>query len=290
MLIRRWWALVVLAGCFVVPAHAAESFDQCKYFITQLPLRIEQPGVYCLKGNLQSAITQQSAISVWTNDVTIDCKHFGIDGAAGGANAQTWAITANTRHLTVRNCTLRNFEFGLMISGNEGGIPGLHVIEDNIFEQLRSQAILVTGNGSVIQRNIIRDIGGPTANGASAISAIGSIDILDNFVSNLASGPGNGVAAISVQDSRGLVARNRIRKLYRSGTDHAYGIYVSNQSFDFDDSRVAIRDNELSIEDPERSHAIICWGSTGAISGNVINGFDVALDRCASGGRNDISR
>src|SRR5690606_30008425 len=62
------------------PATAADSFDSCTGYIDSLPATISSQGVWCLRGHLSTGISSGDAISINTNNVTIDCNDFKLGG------------------------------------------------------------------------------------------------------------------------------------------------------------------------------------------------------------------
>src|SRR5690242_4309124 len=102
-------SLLFLAGALLVPAAAAaaESYDNCSNTISSLPAVIATQGTWCLKGDLSTAITSGTAITINTNNVTIDCNNFKLGGLAAGAGTSTYGIFASNRlNATVRHCNV----------------------------------------------------------------------------------------------------------------------------------------------------------------------------------------
>ncbi len=296
--------LTRLACCLLVwsmftPARAADSFDGCTAFITALPISIDAPGVYCLKGNLAVPVAPatgdqtQVAINVGTNRVTIDCKHFGIDGRPGGGAVDNWGIAmGGHRDVNVRNCSLTGFTSGVLLTDSYGN----NAVEDNRFMGVRNVAITVHGDGSVVRRNIILGTDDPRPAGsgtsATAISSLGSVEITDNLIAGVsANGPVTGIIA---NGSAATIARNRIRGLdNRHAIGFAVGIFIG--PYRPNDSGpvgplVTIRDNDLGINLYNYgSKGIYCQGDVASINSNVLKGFQLPLDGCPRATDNDIS-
>ncbi len=76
---------LLLGGLTLQPAHAAESYDNCTGFIDSVPATITTQGTWCLRKNLATNITTGNAITIATNNVTIDCNDFKIGGLAAGS-------------------------------------------------------------------------------------------------------------------------------------------------------------------------------------------------------------
>src|SRR5262245_20959189 len=80
---RRLLAALLLS-LFVLPAVAAESYDACAGFIDTVPTTISTQGVWCLRKDLATAVSNGAAISIEANNVTIDCNGFKLGGLAAG--------------------------------------------------------------------------------------------------------------------------------------------------------------------------------------------------------------
>ena len=72
--------LMVSAASLIAPispvatsAYAAQSYDSCAGFIDSLPATITTQGTWCLRGDLATSVTSGNAITIATNNVTIDC-------------------------------------------------------------------------------------------------------------------------------------------------------------------------------------------------------------------------
>jgi hypothetical protein len=123
--------LGTLAMAFILPAEveAAESYDSCDGVIQSLPTTISSQGTWCLKGNLSTSITSGAAITIATNNVTIDCNDFKIGGlAAGNGSVATGVLSENRSNAVVRHCNIRGFFRGIDLAGSSGGG---HLIDDN---------------------------------------------------------------------------------------------------------------------------------------------------------------
>ena len=110
--------LLVLAA--PSPASAGESYDNCSGFIDSIPATITTQGVWCLRGDLSTAVGSGNAISVATNNVTIDCNQFKLGGLAAGPTSQAYGIFSERANTTVRNCNVRGFYAGIYV-GSSGG-------------------------------------------------------------------------------------------------------------------------------------------------------------------------
>src|SRR5262245_46909899 len=116
--------LVVIVGA-ATPASAAESYDSCVGDINTVPTVITTPGTWCLRHNVITNATSIRAVDIRTNNVTIDCNGFRLADAQAGPSTLSNGITTNGSYsnVTVRNCTIIGFNFGILLTGNrrEGG-------------------------------------------------------------------------------------------------------------------------------------------------------------------------
>ncbi|MDJ0613860.1 MAG: hypothetical protein QNJ29_09285 [Rhizobiaceae bacterium] len=136
--------------------------------ITSLPTIITAQGVYCLKGNLNTAITSGDAILIDTNNVTIDLNGWKLGGLAAGLGTQANGIAASGRkNIIIRNGTIRGFYRGLEIIGT--GSSG-HRVEDLVMDGNTHRAIDIEGDGVRILNNSIVNTGpGDVSNQAVGI-------------------------------------------------------------------------------------------------------------------------
>lgn len=207
--------------------------------IDSVPAVISSQGVYCLKQHVSGALASGAAISVNTNNVTIDCNEFKIGNLAAGPATQATGISASGRNnVTVRNCGIRGFQTGVSL------LNGNYRVEDNRLDNNTRTGIVVTGSGSAVRRNEVIDTGGGTAGGtavAEGIRVAGGMDIVDNNISGvLAAGANGTVYGIYAEGlDAGYITGNRVRELAPSGTGFRRGIWVQSGS------RVTVKSNSV---------------------------------------------
>jgi parallel beta-helix repeat protein len=175
---RLFLAGVALATWMMVPrvAHAAESYDNCVGFVDAVPAVITTQGTWCLRANLASSASGGAAVTIATNNVTLACNDFAIDGSGAGAASKAIGILAQDRTgLVVRGCRIRGFNFGVLLGGGSG-----NVVERNLVAGNLDTGIFVSGKGSRVLGNAVYDTGHGPESEATGISAAG--DIVDNTV------------------------------------------------------------------------------------------------------------
>src|SRR5688572_28891750 len=167
---------MVLCAALAGVATSASAADTCSSFITALPAVITGQGVWCMNGDLNMA-GEGTAIDIRTNNVTVDCQGFKLQGAGG---VDTRAITAGDRiNITIRNCAIGRFVYGILIGVPEPGSG--HLIEDNRLDQIGRYGIYVLGQGSIVRRNRVINSGGVL--GAFSVTAITvTADAIDTVV------------------------------------------------------------------------------------------------------------
>jgi parallel beta-helix repeat protein len=187
MMIRILTCVALTAGAWLtvpLPAQGAESYDNCTGFVSSLPATISTQGTWCLDKDLSTAMTSGSAITIATNNVTLDCNHFKIGGLAAGAGTTTYGVYALTRlNATIRNCNIRGFFTGIHLAGGGG-----HLVEDNSLDGSTHSGILMAGSASTIRNNLVIDTGGSTAYTGFTIGirAEEGAAVLDNTVNGVA--------------------------------------------------------------------------------------------------------
>lgn len=222
-------ALATAALCTAPDAAlAAESYDNCTGFIAALPAVINTQGTWCLDKDLATAIASGNAISIETNNVTIDCNDFKVGNLAAGVGTTTIGIRSTGRlNHVVRNCNVRGFHTGISLT--EGGG---HVVEDNRVEASRAGGIVVAGAGSSIRRNLVADTGGaqPASPTTVAITGFSNVTIVDNTVVNAfltdQALESHVVAGIASLYSVAPVERNIVNGLDAMGIGAATGIWM----------------------------------------------------------------
>ena len=270
-------ALVLLAGLVGSPggARAAQSYDNCTGFINSLPATISTQGTWCLDRNVGTAIASGNAITIATNNVTIDCNDFKIGGlAAGDASGTTGIYAGDRQNIAVRHCNVRGFLYGIRLDGGAG-----HLVEDNRLDNSLNVGILVFGDNNRVRRNAVYDTGG-----APGIRDIWGIYAEAHVIENTVSGVFADHATPYVLGIRvggiGNVARNNHVSGLRSEGGYAYGIRASGLAS-------VIEGNHVAAPAGSPGHGL--YGNSvdeTACSNNVVAGFTNVITDCLDAGRN----
>jgi hypothetical protein len=268
------WAAL---ACVPAPALAAESYDNCTGFIDSIPATITTQGTWCLRKDLGTGMSSGEAITVATNNVTIDCNDFKIGGLAAGVGTVTSGVYALDRYnLTVRNCNVRGFLYGIRVLSGGG-----HLIERNRLDTNTFAGIWAEANpGSIVRDNMIVDTGGSTSVTGEAYGIFASlgVDILDNTVNGVApTSDGGNATAYGIQTSLngyGSITGNRVRGLERMGTGTVFGIYNTNSG------HIIVRGNDVQASLNSGSIGVRCFTNQGTAHDNVISGFETGVSNC----------
>jgi hypothetical protein len=266
-------------------ARAAQSYDNCTGTIASLPVVIGSAGTWCLKSDLATSLATGAAITISTNNVTIDCNGFKLGGLGAGAGTQAYGIYAQDRlNTTVRRCNVRGFLEGVAVSGTSSG----NLVEDNRFDGNTYTALVVKGDGSIVRRNRIFDTGGTTSaslTDAYGMYAVDSVDIIGNIISGVAaaSGGNNNAFGIYTTNAGGRIIGNGVRGLAKDGTGRDYAIANTDHS-----DRLSLRDNDLAGDASANSTGISCFNANGRAKDNTINGFATAISTCHDSGGNTV--
>ncbi len=269
--------LLLLLAIPALPARAAESYDNCTGFVTSLPATISQQGVWCLKQDLATNITSGNAITINTNNVTLDCNDFKLGGLAAGPGSAVMGIASNRLNLTIRHCNVRGFFRGINLTGaGSGG----HLVEDNRLDGNLQIGIHVQGERNRVQRNLVLDTG--DGSGQAFTTGIqASADIVDNTVSGV-HGTATDTAPIGINatGAGGEVRGNRVRGLQVAGTGAALGIYASGSQQVIDGNRISAVAATVGVGiDGHGAADTFC-------TGNTVANFNLPIDDCDDAGGN----
>jgi hypothetical protein len=247
-------------------------------------MTISTPGTWCLKQNFP-AISPGTAITVTSDNVTIDCNNFWLNG-----NEVSGAVYAKDHfNITVRNCFLYNFftaAIDLESTTNTSG--GRYLVENNIVSLSRITGIRVDGDGSIVRHNQIDGGESETiaSNLAYAIYTTWSVDVTDNVITGVVIKNGTSGSSYGIYTSNnatGNIDRNSISNLEPLLYGHAYGIYNATSD------RITMRDNTVIGNGTAGGIGLNCTNANGRAVHNVITGFATGLHFCADGGTNDIT-
>ena len=242
MTIRNIKNFILPALLLTAPSTWAETID-CTA-ITTLPTVITVQGIYCLTGDLATSMTSGDAITINTNNVTIDLNGWKLGGLAAGAGTLTRGIYAwQRKNITIKNGTIRGFHTGIYLKDNSPYTASQgHLIEDIRADKNTYTGIDVRGRGNIVRRNQMVDTGGTTAgNYAYGIQLYGpGVRALNNDISGTAAtGTGNAYGMYLYVADGAVVEGNRIDDV-SSGSGYIYGLHISGAN------DVVVEDNRIN--------------------------------------------
>lgn len=279
--------LLAGAGLTLAPgqARAAESLDTCAGYITTLPTVITTQGVWCMSADATTPITSGNAILVQTNNVTIDCNNFKLGGLAAGTGTATVGIMATSLlNLTVRNCIIRGFKYGVRLTGGGG-----HLIEDSTFDGITYDGIYASSDGLIVRNNAFYNTGGSTTTNFPAAmdfpGATGAV-VTGNTINGIFAAntftDSNAAAIYAAGCSHCVIADNNIVDVVSNGVNNATGIYSGSRN-------KVMRNTISALFSPGGNEAGITCASSAMIAGNLVTtatpGFEFQ-NTCVDAGGN----
>ncbi|QSX76919.1 right-handed parallel beta-helix repeat-containing protein [Agrilutibacter solisilvae] len=279
-------AVAAVATCMLPgAARAARAYDNCTGYIDAVPAAIATQGTWCLRKDVSTAVANGAAIEVKTNNVIIDCNDFKIGGLGAGTGTSTFGIYAAARvNVTVRNCSLRGFRYGVALLGAAGSG---HVVENNRLQGNTQAGVVVEGDGSSVRNNLVTDTGGSTlyTGSAAGVRTLGAVHVQDNIVSGVApsadaDGHAGAIGIHSLANDNGALQRNRVRGLLPVGAGTAVGVRIEG------DTTLVLEGND--VIGPASGTGLLCDAGTVLATGNAVLGFATAIDTCVDVGGNVV--
>jgi hypothetical protein len=280
-----------LAAAGASPAvRSAESTDGCTAYIDSLPAALGSPGTYCLRADEAFTPTSGTAIVINSDDVTIDCNDFKINGLAGGDATDARAIGANGffNNPVIRRCVVRGFRYGTYLFTSDT------VVEDSRFDENTEVGIFLQGRRSRVRRNHVTNTGGSTFTADPSPIAIwvgSDSEVTDNTISVVyTTGGTSAPTAIRGWDSFqptgsiGSISGNRISGIERAGGDHFFMITLTGGA-------VVSGNRFVAATAPTAAGAVYCstnaFLGNGLVTDNTLSGFTGELiGVCIDGGGN----
>ena len=200
--------------------------------ITSIPTTITVQGIYCLNGNLSSVLSAGAAITINTNNVTIDMNGFKLGNLGAGATTDADGISADSKkNITIRNGTIRGYFNGIWLGG--GSAASGHLVEDMRMDGNTRAGIVVDGKGAMVRNNQVVSTGGSTLNinpqGIYVLNGEGAT-IIDNSIANTVEQTGGISQGVRCNFCTGTLIENNHISNSAAGPGTAYGIHVNNSS------------------------------------------------------------
>ena len=220
--------LAALVSVFVFSPTARAETTQCTP-ITTIPTTITTQGIYCLNGNLAGSLATGKAITIDTNNVTIDMNGYKLGNLGAGPGTNAWGIYAYQRkNITIRNGIIRGFYYGIGLNDDPPYTTSSgHLIEDVRLDGNIYMGIGILGSGNTARNNQVINTG--TSANAYGIYAAGlGARVLNNDVTDT-EGSGTAYAVFLDYSAGSVVEGNRISNVISSGS-YAYGVSLSGSS------------------------------------------------------------
>ena len=262
-------ATTLCAALMLFSSTARAETTQCTAAITSIPTTITTQGIYCLTGNLAGNLTTGDAITISTNNVTIDFNGYKLGNLAAGPATYARGIYAKQKkNITIRNGTIRGFNYGILLSddSNYTNSSG-HLIEDLRLDGNTYAGMLIAGTGSIVRNSQVVKTGGSTHSAdayAFGIMAYGpGSRVLNNEVIDVVSATGNTYGIYISQGDGTVVEGNRISNVSTSGL--SYGIIMGYSL------NVMLSDNRIAGV-PHRGILYDTGTATGIFMNNTVSG------------------
>ena len=267
-------ATTLCAAIMLFSSTARAETTQCTP-ITTIPMTITTQGIYCLTGNLAGNLASVTAITIITNNVTIDMNGYKLGNLAAGAGTGSDGIDAQDRkNITIRNGTIRGFHTGIWLAGP---LSSGHLVENMRMDGNTYRGIRVDGKGATVRNNQVVTSGGTTvptfvdAQGILVRNGYGA-RIINNSVADTVEQTGAISYGIRCSYCSGTLIENNHISNSTAGVGTSYGVYVDNSS------------NTLGIGNRITSNidfAIFCInGVGGKLSNNRTAGVTTAYSGC----------
>lgn len=278
--------LLALTALSINPAAACTV-------IASVPAVLTQPGTYCLASDHTFAAAAGNAITIASDDVSIDCREHRIGSTAGrirGVDGSTLAVgiaAMNRSNITIRNCRIEGFYSGIRI--NEDGTlakrPAGTVVESNRLLGNTQLGILVATNGSIVRDNVVRATGDNSLGLSTAgIRVRGSVDVQRNLVESVldaADAPTDAFGIFATDGQGGVIEDNRVRGITGGRSRVGIASYAPGGAI--------VRNNSLNNYWPAKTTfevAYACTGSRTLLEGNTSYGFAKGQEACQLIGSN----
>ena len=257
-------ATILCAAIMLFSSTAQAETTQCTP-ITSIPTTITTQGIYCLTGNLSGNLASGYAITIATNNVTIDFNGYKLGNLGAGPATAAYGIYASQKkNITIRNGSIRGFYYGIALSDVSPYTSSSgHLIEDVRLDGNTYRGMFIMGTGNIIRNNQVVKTGGSTnATSSYGIAVYGpGARILNNDIIDVAATTNSAYGVYISSGDGTVVEANRISSVSTSGS--SYGIYL------FSGLRITVTDNRIAgVAD----WGIAYSGATGIYMGNAVSG------------------
>ena len=266
-------AFMVMVAAVNFPA---EAMADCST-IDIVPVTIDTPGHYCLNGNLTFSNARGTAITINSDDVTLDLQGFELRGphygGVGTIPSSQAILTNNVGNVTLRNGRISGFGTGVSLASSLPLKSG-NLVENLHIDGNASNGIGVTTAGTIIRNNRITNLNGSLQTGTSSGTVTGIYSgnlwglgfgnqIVGNSITGFKGEPGtSGSAGIRLsRASDTLVKGNYIQSA--SPSELFWGIWIGHSH------NVTVLSNQLHSIAYGIDYTNIAANTSGKYGGNV---------------------
>ena len=221
-------ATTLCAVIMLFSSTARAETTQCTP-ITSIPTTITAQGIYCLNGNLAGVLATGSAITINTNNVTIDMNGYKLGNlGAGSATLANGIYAYQRKNITIRNGIIRGYFLGVNLDDiSPYSTSSGHLIEDVRFDGNTFIGMQVMGIGNTVRNNQAVNTGGTTqdTDALGIITAGSGARVLNNDIIGAAASTGDAYGIFIFQGDGTVVEGNRISNV-TSGSGPSYGTYI----------------------------------------------------------------
>lgn len=232
--------LYMLAAAALLASPAVAYAEDCNA-LPGVPVTISVPGKYCLASDYTINSTTARAITIASNDVTLDCRGHTLKNASTNNAGTSVGISLNSRsNVVIKNCrVLGGFQIGIDATQAQN-LPNKNfnlLIQDNLITGAFWNGIRVQGSGIEISGNRLTDIGGQLNQYSIGIRVAGSTAasqtkvhiVRGNTVGNVYSPYSAAYAIFSDGSNESLFLDNTIVRTWAVAGKNVWGMYVIGQ-------------------------------------------------------------
>lgn len=276
-------ATFALAAIAVFPVQAETT--QCTE-IASLPAILSVQGIYCLKHDLATNMTNGNAITIANSNITIDFNGFKLNGlAAGDATGAKGVYALNRRNITLRNGVIRGFMYGVSLDDSDSDLSntGGHRLYDLVLDNNTYSAAYIEGTGNSISNNRVSSTGGSTllSSAYALFNAGPSASMSGNIIRTTVAHTNGGSIGIASSGGTAVIRDNEVTDTRFDSGGSGFGIIATGTGSVIENNAIL---NQAVVAG---SQGINTSSSTQNIClNNKIAAFSTAVASCKDGGGN----
>jgi len=221
------------AVAFCLTTFTARA-DNCSV-INAIPHVIRAPGNYCVASDLEASLTGGKAISIASDNVTLDLQGHAVKSRLDSGDDDGVGIYAfGKMNVVVKNGSVIGFKYGIWLNDD---VPYKRS-HDNIVENITVDAsgqigIWILGANNIVRNNHVSHSGKSALNTETVYGILSSgnvVHIHNNDVSEMRHAAGSTANSIAIRESKdAFVENNRLTNI-TNGDGMSFGINVSQSN------------------------------------------------------------